>query len=220
MLILLADDHELVREGLKHTLTGLSPDVTFLEASTATEVIDAIFKHTGIDLLLLDLVMPGSNGFQLLKQICDNNPDLPVVVLSAADDPAQMRKALDVGASGFISKSGNAEVMLSALRLILAGGIYVPPDMLKPYPDTDPRAQGIVTKSAAATDPQTSVLTARQRQVLEKLGQGKSNKQIARELDLSENTVKIHVTGVLRALGVDNRTQAAVIAGAKRQDAP
>lgn len=219
MLILLADDHELVREGLKHTLTGLSPDVTFLEASTATEVIDTIFEHTGIDLLLLDLVMPGSNGFQLLKRICDSNPDLPVVVLSAADDPAQMRKALDVGASGFISKSGNAEVMLSALRLILAGGIYVPPDMLKPYPDNDPRAQEIVAESTGASDPQTPVLTARQRQVLEKLGQGKSNKQIARELDLSENTVKIHVTGVLRALGVDNRTQAAVIAGAKRQDA-
>lgn len=219
MLILLADDHELVREGLKHTLTGLSPDVTFLEASTATEVIDTIFEHTGIDLLLLDLVMPGSNGFQLLKRICDSNPDLPVVVLSAADDPAQMRKALDVGASGFISKSGNAEVMLSALRLILAGGIYVPPDMLKPYPDNDPRAQEIVAESTGASDPQTPVLTARQRQVLEKLGQGKSNKQIARELDLSENTVKIHVTGVLRALGVDNRTQAAVIAGTKGQDA-
>ena len=219
MLILLADDHELVREGLKHTLTGLSPDVTFLEASTATEVVDTLLQHTDINLLLLDLVMPGSNGFQLLKQICDSNPDLPVVVLSAADDPAQMRKALDVGASGFISKSGNAEVMLSALHLILAGGIYVPPDMLKPYPDTDPGAQQIVAESAGATDPRTSALTARQRQVLEKLGQGKSNKQIARELDLSENTVKIHVTGVLRALGVDNRTQAAVIAGAKRQDA-
>ena len=193
--------------------------MTFLEASTATEVIDTIFEHTGIGLLLLDLVMPGSNGFQLLKQICDSNPDLPVVVLSAADDPAQMRKALDVGASGFISKSGNAEVMLSALRLILAGGIYVPPDMLKPRPDTDPRAQEIVAESSGATGPQTPVLTARQRQVLEKLGQGKSNKQIARELDLSENTVKIHVTGILRALGVDNRTQAAVIARAKGPDA-
>ena len=219
MLILLADDHELVREGLKHTLTGLSSDVTFLEASTATEVADTLIQHTNIDLLLLDLVMPGSNGFQLLKQICDSNPDLPVAVLSAADDPAKMRKALDVGASGFISKSGNAEVMLSALRLILAGGIYVPPDMLKPYTDTDPGTQGFATQPSSASDSQTSALTARQRQVLEKLGQGKSNKQIARELDLSENTVKIHVTGVLRALGVDNRTQAAVIAGAKGRDA-
>ena len=215
MLILLADDHALVREGLKHTLVGLGSDVEFIEAATATEVIESLSSHPSIDLALLDLVMPGSNGFQLLTQICNTYPDLPVAVLSASSDPSQMRKALDIGATGFITKSSSAGVMLSALRLIQAGGVYLPPDMLKPDPAAQVGQHGLDANSATGQDTETSALTSRQREVLKRLGQGKSNKQIARELNLSENTVKIHVSAVLRALGVDNRTQAAVLARVK-----
>jgi DNA-binding NarL/FixJ family response regulator len=209
VLLLLADDHALVREGLKYTLSGLAPQVTFCEAASADEVLGHLAANGAIDLLLLDLVMPGSEGFGLLGGVCNAYPDLPVVILSATQAPEKMRKALDLGAAGFITKSATAEVMLSALRLVLAGGIYVPPDMLTVVgadaadPPAAPR-----TPAAAAE----ALLTLRQREVLARLGEGKSNKQIARELELSENTVKIHVAAILRALGVDNRTQAAVIA--------
>lgn len=217
MLVLLADDHALVREGLKHSLVELESDIEFIEAATAAEVVDRLSSHPTIKLALLDLVMPGSNGFELLAHVCNTYPSLPVTILSGSDDPAQMRKALDIGASGFITKSVSAEIMLSALRLVMAGGIYVPPDMVRPssasteeISDTYPRLPLGIDKET-----QPDVLTARQHEVLERLEQGKSNKQIARELDLSENTVKIHVARILRALGVSNRTQAAVIARAQ-----
>jgi DNA-binding NarL/FixJ family response regulator len=207
----LADDHALVREGLKHTLSRLADDVEFREAASATEVLDFIEGDEPIDMALLDLVMPGSNGFELLTRVCDGNPELPVVMLSGSVDPVKMRKALDIGAAGYITKSATAEVMLSALRLVLAGGIYVPPDMLK-GDGAAPRTPEEAAPTASPPAVSAASLTTRQREVLACLGQGKSNKQIGRELDLSENTVKIHVAAILRALGVDNRTQAAVVA--------
>lgn len=218
MLLLLADDHALVREGLKHTLAELAPGVELLEAANADEVIVHLAKTDAIDLALLDLVMPGSNGFELLTRVCDSFPDLPVVILSGSADPGKMRKALDIGAAGFITKTATAEVMLSALRLVLAGGIYVPPDTLKTRGSAEPEPTVPTTGKPASPGPQHSTLTNRQRDVLHHLGQGRSNKQIARELDLSENTVKIHVAAVLRTLGVDNRTQAAVLARSKGID--
>ena len=118
-----------------------------------------------------------------------------------------MRKALDLGAAGYIPKSAGMGVMLSALRLVLAGGIYVPPNLLHTQAAPDPAS---VTEAAAALSPDG--LTGRQREVLRLLGEGKANKEIARELDLSENTVKIHVAAVLKALGVNNRTKAAMVA--------
>ena len=211
MLLLLADDHSLVREGLKHTLAGLSAQVDFVEAATADEVIAALAENAAPDLVLLDLVMPGSNGFELLKHVCNEHPELPVVILSGSADPAQMRKALDIGAAGYVTKSATAEVMLSALQLVLAGGIYVPPDMLKTAPSPASLDRVAVAPSNIAVGRALVDLTARQREVLACLGQGKSNKVIARELGLSENTVKIHVAAILRALGVDNRTQAALV---------
>lgn len=212
MLLLLADDHSLVRDGLKHTLAGLAPKVEFLEAATASEVIDCLAGNASIDLVLLDLVMPGSNGFELLSRVCNGHPDLPVVILSGTADPAKMRKALDIGAAGFITKCATADVMRSALRLVLAGGIYVPPDMLQGGALSAPEDQRLAAAAESPGNGQQSVLTSRQREVLVRLGSGKSNKLIARELGLSENTVKIHVAAILRALGVENRTQAAVLA--------
>ena len=212
MLLLLADDHALVREGLKHTLANLAASVEFVEAATAAEVIDNLGSNQAVDLALLDLVMPGSDGFSLLTRVCNSHPDLPVVILSGTADPAKMRKAIDIGAAGFICKSATAQVMLSALRLVLAGGIYLPPDMLKTssaFEAVNPAPMG---GPDAGQRLSSATLTTRQREVLELLTKGKSNKQIARELDLSDNTVKIHVAAILRALGVENRTQAAIVA--------
>ena len=157
------------------------------------------------------------NGFGLLAHVCNTYPNLPVTILSGSTDPAQMRKALDVGASGFITKSASAEVMLSALRLIMAGGIYVPPEMVRPNSATAETINDPDRRPPLGTDKdaRSDALTTRQHEVLERLEEGKSNKQIARELELSEHTVKIHVTRILRALGVSNRTQAAVIARAQ-----
>jgi DNA-binding NarL/FixJ family response regulator len=213
--ILIADDHALVREGLVHTLGALAPEARFLEAENADEVRSQTAAGHVLDLVLLDLFMPGAGEFSLLSELCRSDPDLPVVVLSGSTDPAHMRKALDLGASGFIPKSSTGDVMLSALRLVLAGGIYVPPDMLKPpggqsapvTPQAPGTARAPATAAAAAAG-----LTERQLDVLACLVDGKSNKQIARDLVVSENTVKIHVAAILRALGVNNRTQAAVAA--------
>jgi DNA-binding NarL/FixJ family response regulator len=213
--ILLADDHALVREGLALTLGALMPDTDFIEAQSADEVRAAMTKGTAFDLILLDLFMPGTDNFSLLTDLCQKDPDLPVVVLSGSTDPTHMRKALDLGASGYIPKSSTGEVMLSALRLVLAGGIYVPPDMLRLPSEAAPREAASKTRQAMAADDQAEIrlqLTGRQLDVLACLAEGKSNKQIARDLDLSENTVKIHVAAILRALNVNNRTQAAMAA--------
>jgi DNA-binding NarL/FixJ family response regulator len=216
VVLLLADDHALVREGLKHTLAALVPRIEFLEAATAEDVVDHLAGNDAIGLVLLDLVMPGSNGFDLLNRVCDDYPDLPVVILSASADPGKMRKALDIGAAGFITKSATTEVMLSALRLVLAGGIYVPPDTLKTGQSTENEQPAPAVEDRVPPAPRYNSLTSRQRDVLRRIGEGKSNKQIARELALSENTVKIHVAAILRVLGVDNRTQAAVLAREQR----
>jgi DNA-binding NarL/FixJ family response regulator len=215
VLLLLADDHALVREGLKHSLRPLAPDLRFVEAADAAEVMAAVTRHGDLDLALLDLVMPGNTGFDLLAKVCDTCPELPVVMLSASGDPQTVRKALDIGAAGFVTKSATAAVMLSALRRVLAGGIYVPPEMLGSAARTGDRSTctgGSSPAASRALPTALTTLTARQMEVLGCVCQGKSNKQIARELDMSGNTVKSHLAAIFRTLGVDNRTQAAVVA--------
>jgi DNA-binding NarL/FixJ family response regulator len=165
----------------------------------------ALATHCDLDLILLDLFMPGANGFELLSQVCGSATAAPLVVLSGSEDVAHMRKALDCGAAGFIPKSAPRAVMLSALRLVLAGGVYLPPELMQAPPPSAARN--------AAPD-NLGALTERQREVLMRLSQGLSNKQIARDLGLSENTVKVHVAAILRALGASNRTEAALQARA------
>jgi DNA-binding NarL/FixJ family response regulator len=203
---LVADDHALLRTGLIEALSRLDSEPTAYEASDAEQVMHVLSAHPDLDLILLDLFMPGANGFELLSRVCGAAAGAPVVVVSASDDTAHMRKALDCGAAGFVPKSTARDVMVSALGLVLAGGIYVPPELVHaPPPD-----QG----GPATLGPQggTATLTARQQAVLRLIGQGRSNKQIARDLGLSQNTVKIHVAGVLRALGAANRTEAVMLA--------
>jgi DNA-binding NarL/FixJ family response regulator len=197
MKIMVVDDHALVREGLRHVLQGAAEEVEVLEAGRCTAAFDLAGLHPDIALVLLDINLPDMNGLAALDRFGLRHPDVPVIMLSGLEDPGVMRKCFDRGAAGFLPKSSMSEVLLQAVRLVLAGGTYVPPEMLG---------------AAALHTPAADVLniTPRQHDVLQLIVDGLSNKEIARELDLSEQTVKAHVTMILRALQVDTRTQVVV----------
>lgn len=213
MKFLIADDHHLIREGLRYALEGAFQDLQVIEASDGDKVAEAIVRDPDLDLILLDYYMPGTDGYSLLGHLCDRNPHIPVIVISGSSDPVLAHKALERGAAGFISKTTDHEQILEALRLVLSGGIYVPPE-LGGQPSDDPPA----TQPASTPMPELPreqilrSLTQRQHQVLKLMAQGKTNKDISRELCVSENTVKVHVTAILKALGVSNRIQAVLVA--------
>jgi DNA-binding NarL/FixJ family response regulator len=169
---------------------------------------DLADQHPDLDLMLLDLNMPDMSGIAALDELGRRHPDIPVVMLSGSEDRPSMRAAFDHGAAGFIPKSALSEVLVSALRLVFAGGIYVPPQLLDA---ADPPLRR--TAAAAATGDPRLDLTDRQQEVLNLLLQGKTNKEICRLLQLAEPTVKVHVSAILRALGVHTRMQAVVAAG-------
>lgn len=194
--ILLADDHALFRAGVKQLFAHLDRQIETVEVATGTEAIRLAQAQTNFDLVLIDLAMPDVNGFAGLAAFRAHAPSVPVVVLSGSEDPADVQAAIDGGAAGFIPKSSNSEVILSALRLVLAGGVYAPPELL--------------VGAGQASSKQIAALTPRQREVLVLLGQGKSNKEIGSILNLTEGTVKQHVSAILKTLGVTSRIQAAI----------
>lgn len=206
--ILIADDHDLVREGLKITLAKLPAPVTTLEAASATDVMQVLETHPDTNLIILDLHMPGATDLELLTRLCDAYPAIPVVVLSADENPRVMQRAIDRGAAGFIPKSSANSVLVSALQLVLSGGVYIPSDMLHNGPGPE-QAAGNNSSFGQARGPFN--LTERQSEVLALLAGGHSNKMIAKQLGLSEHTIKIHITAILRTLGVSNRTEAAIV---------
>lgn len=209
MKILIGDDHVLFREGLRRLLEQLRENATFAEASNFDELLDmAASKDEAYDLVLTDLRMPGWPGFSGIGMLRERQPNAKVVVVSASEAQADVREALENGAAGYIPKSSSVKIMLSALDLIFSGGVYVPATVLREGIEPDHRGAGGVIPP---TDPQLEqLLTQRQREVLDRLREGKSNKQIAHELGLSEGTVKIHMTAIFKSLGVRNRTQAAM----------
>ena len=211
MKVLVVDDHPLIREALRQVLRALAKNIELLEAGSATEALAAADKCDGLDLILLDLTLPGRDGYEVLRELRERYPSYPVVVLSASDQSEVVMRALDAGAMGFIPKTSSNEVLLGALRLVLSGGVYLPAEVLRHSP-----APVLVSRSAAAaagTGYRDLGLTERQAQVLALVVQGKPNKIICRELNLAEGTVKIHVTAILKALGVANRTQAVIAVG-------
>ena len=205
MKILLADDHDLFRAGLGMVLGELEADTHLLQAASLTDALVCAQAESDLDLALLDLNMPAMNGTAGLQQFRTQFPQVPVVIVSGSDDLADVQAVLNQGASGFIHKSTAPSVMLSALRLVLAGGIYVPPHAMRQETAPAPTAP-IARKGWEAR------LTARQLEVLQLLALGKPNKVIARELDLSEGTVKIHLSAIFRVLDVNNRTEAVLAA--------
>lgn len=206
MKILIADDHELFRDGLRHVLDQLGGALEIVEACDFAQAVAAVERERDIDIVLLDLAMPGmtwNEGLQRLKDLLTDT--VPIIVLSASDDRRHVLQAVNMGAAGFIPKTSSSRVMLSALKLVLSGGVYLPPALLE---QSNSQADGL----GIANENAVSFLTPRQREVLALLGQGKSNKEIARVLQLAEGTVKLHVTAILKALNVNNRTRAVVAA--------
>jgi DNA-binding NarL/FixJ family response regulator len=208
MKILVVDDHPLILEALHHVLRQLHTEVEVFGAATADEGRQLAALHPELDLLLLDLNLPGSDGFGVLEELRGRYPAMPVVVLSASEQPEDVVRALDMGAMGYIPKTSSNEVMLQALRLVFSGGIYVPRVALA-EPSVEPPARSRIP-SATTTTPHELGLTDRQAEVLAALLQGLPNKLICRKLELAEGTVKIHVAAILRALGVHTRTQAVI----------
>ena len=208
MKILVADDHAMFRDGLRYVLARLG-DVEILEAKDCAQALTLVGSRSDLDLILLDLAMPGMDGLAGLHALRVCRPSVPVVILSGSEEPADVRRALDRGAMGFIPKSSSSSVMLGALRLVLSGGVYLPPAFLE-------HSQSGRSQTAAPSI-ETLGLTPRQHDVLRLLGKGQSNKEIARVLGLAEGTVKLHISAILRALGVGSRTRA-VIAAARLLD--
>ena len=199
--IAIADDHPLMRAALQSALATLALDMRFVEAANHAQTLALVASEPAPDLLLMDLHMPGTQGAEGVREVRARAPHVPLAIVSAEDDPASVRKLLALGVSGFIPKTDSPAVIASAVRLILAGGVYVPPNLVA---ETSARAS--INGTAAPG------LTGRQIDVLRLLARGLSNKAIARELGVSEGTVKVHLLAVFRVLDVRNRTAAVLAA--------
>jgi DNA-binding NarL/FixJ family response regulator len=202
--LLIADDHPLFREALRGAVARVLPDAQLREADSVEALYRLVEDEADADLLLLDLNMPGAQGFSALVHLRALHPQLPIVVVSAREEPAVMRRALDHGAVGFIPKSADAKTLGEALSAVLGGDRWAPASAL------DAPATAADEHDAAQ---RLRDLTPQQFRVLQMLGAGLLNKQIAYDLGVSEATIKAHMTAILRKLGANNRTQAVLIAG-------
>ncbi len=199
--IIVADDHPLFRGALRQALGSLLPGSEVIEAGGLDDLTAALEREQDIDLILLDLTMPGVQGFSGLIYLRAQHPDIPVIIVSAHEDPMVIRRALDFGASGFIPKSLNSDHIGEAIEMVLAGNTWTPPDIDLSVAED---------KETAELVRRLATLTPQQVRVLMMLSEGLLNKQIAYELGVSEATVKAHVSAILQKLGVDSRTQAVI----------
>jgi DNA-binding NarL/FixJ family response regulator len=229
MKVLLVDDHPLILAALQTIIRGLGDDMHVVTAATAREAREILAADPEHDLVLLDLQLGDADGFEVLGELREVYPALPVVVVSASDRASDVIRSIDMGAMGFVPKRATNETLFEALRLVMSGGIYVPPMTLGSEPrgelssggDTVPDVMRHVDGNYQRTPTLEALgLTARQHDVLLLLLQGKPNKHIARELNLSVETIKDHVAAVLRALGVSSRTQAVLAVSQMMQQQP
>lgn len=207
--VLIADDHEMVRIALRYGLSGLADAIEWLEAGDASQAQCILDTNAALDLALIDINMPGADGIEWIRAMRQRHPMLPLLVMSATEDPHTVRALIDLGIAGFIPKSDSSAVILQAVRLVLAGGTYAPLRLL--MQDTA-RAPAMTRPHGGV--PTVAGLTERQQEVLALLARGLPNKLIARELGLSESTVKVHLLAIYRVLSVRNRTEAVVAAQA------
>jgi len=207
--ILIVDAHFLIREALRDALKQMADDVRVIEASGGHQAIRCVSEQSQIDLVLLELDLPDRDGLSVLAELRQSYPAIPVVVLSARHDRDSVMQTLALGASGFIPKSEQREVMLSALELVLAGGVYIPPEILRRKDPSSP-PDSMQGGGAQAVTPAELGLSGRQIEVLQLMMQGKSNKAICRVLNLAVPTVKNHVTAIFKVLKVTNRTEAVI----------
>lgn len=201
--LLIADDHPLFRAALHQALALSVSSAELFEADSLDSLLQLLEQHPDPDLLLLDLKMPGANGFSGLQTLRQRYPLLPIVVISASDDPAIIQQVRQHGALGFIPKSAQLSVLIDAIEQALAGDTIFPADLDSLAPQPDPQTRILQER--------LSSLTAQQQRVLEMLSAGLLNKQIAYDLNVSEATVKAHMTAIFRKLGVKNRTQAVIL---------
>ena len=202
--ILVADDHPLFREALKGAVGKLLPMARLVESVDAESLFASAEAHPEADLLLLDLNMPGAHGFSALVHLRGVQPQLPIIVVSAREEPSVVRRALEHGAAGFIPKSSDTATIGIAIAAVLDGGHWAPPQ--------SGDVRGVAPEEAAIAE-RIRDLTPQQFRVLGMLGSGLLNKQIAHAMGVSEATVKAHMTAILRKLGANNRTQAVLLAG-------
>jgi DNA-binding NarL/FixJ family response regulator len=201
MKILVADDHVLFREGVRLVLTSeLGGPLEFFEAGSHDEVLSFLGGGSKIDLAFLDLWMPGTNGILGIENVRALMPTSRLIVMSAFEDPREVKKIMAAGVDGFFGKSAQSASVIECVRQVVAGHKYVSPSIKLESPKSDGQLSSHEKR-----------LTQRQCEVLYKLQEGKSNKEIARELGLAEITVKLHVTAILRAFGAENRTQVVVL---------
>ncbi|MBR1399075.1 MAG: response regulator transcription factor [Alphaproteobacteria bacterium] len=218
MKFLIADDHELFLQGLEFILKKEYPNAQIKLANSYSGIMDILKTDTDFDLIITDLAMPGGNWLSSLQKMHEICSETPIIIISAVFDKEVLQKTYDIGVSGYISKSFSNAIIISAINLVLAGGMYIPPDLLK-MSESMPQ-QSVknllkkMEKEETENEEETVTLTPRQTEVLNCIAEGLSNKQIAGKLGLSEGTVKIHITLLMRSLNVTNRI-AAIRAGEK-----
>ncbi len=206
--VIIADDHPLFRDALKQTLATSLPGIGFTEVGSVEKLLAALAAHPNVDLVLLDLKMPGEKGAASLSGLTglmylrSQHPEIPVVIVSASDNPGMIRRCANLGAAGFISKSLPVDKIRLAVKTVLEGGVWFSDEFNRDGANDE------IGDLAA----RLATLTPQQVRVLSMLGQGLLNKQIAYELNVSEATVKAHVSAILQKLGVDSRTQAVIAA--------
>jgi len=202
--VIVADDHPLFRTAIKEALEASQGETTFLEANSFETLQGLVDERPDVDLVLLDLHMPGVSGFAGLVYLCKRFPSVPVVIISATEDPLVIKRALEHGAAGFIPKSSSIETITHAIGQVLMGEIWAPESVQSNLPGNNVSELALAERMAQ--------LTPQQFKVLMMMSQGLLNKQIAYELSVSEATVKAHVTAIMSKLGVSNRTQAVLAA--------
>jgi DNA-binding NarL/FixJ family response regulator len=198
MKALLADDHVVFRQGLRAIIESIDGNAEFLEAGSFASALEVSAGCNDLTVIVVDLRMPGADGFEGLRALRQRFPSVPVLVLSASEDANDVFKALEAGASGYIAKSASAEALIEAFRIVLVGGVYVPRSLVA-VRDLDSQER--------TAQQQRGPLTPRQLEVLSLLAAGNSNKQIAGRLGTSDGTIKAHISAIMRQLGVRNRLQ-------------
>lgn len=217
MNVLIADDHPIVRSSLAQLLRVVDEDAEVFEASSFEEAIECADKRDDLDLMLVDLRMPGMPPFDGLKQLVTRRPSVPVVIVSAVDNRADALRAIELGAMGYLPKTMAADEFESLLQRVIDGQVAMPRSLLE---RELPASPGLSTMNDSSSRERLERLTRRQTQVLGYLAQGKSNMQIAIDLGLSEKTVRLHVSAILKTLNLSNRTQAALFAAANMPGEP
>jgi len=208
MKVLIVDDHALIREALYAVLREVKREAVIFEASNSSQAMHIVEEHPDISLILLDINLPDRDGFSVLRELRDRYATIAIIILSSSDDQDTVKRAFKLGALGFIPKTTEREVILNAIKLVFSGGVYIPSQMLE-----ETRSPRLTDKPASRDALKGLGLTDRQIEVLALLMKGRSNKVIAKTLNMAVPTVKNHITVVLKALGVASRTEAIIKVG-------